>query len=465
MDITLLNSKPQRHFTPFLPGYPACIGLDLASSVIQATWVDRDGTCHDKSLKPAELAGFVKAYAEEGAAFAMEACSGCQWWANDVISYGGTAYIIPAGTCRSRNRGMKDDRNDAHGVWNALVEMLAYKEKATFHPCIVRPVENQMDLDLLRCWDERRSRLEAIKRGIVAMLREKEPCAGHSYAEPAQKVAAEALDFAAGLDCVKPSKMPNAALYARMLRGECAELVMLMKEVADMDKEFLAPYAARHPETCGVIQDTVRGVGPVLAAAICIAVNNDFLQFRNSRALAAFTGVVPWHHGTGGKNKIGRMSKKGFPIVKGAAYEASLSRMRADGRLDDSSGVWDKRAVLRDMNLLIREIYNAAVGRAVVIPERDRRPKIPQTISKFKSKARCRMRRLALITRDPVIRDQLGKALRGEASGLVPSTGKVDPFEIKDFEAAEFNPVVKKAAEDMILAVIPGAAKAGKDGR
>ncbi len=462
MNINSARRQTQRPL-PFMQGAIECVGLDLASRVIQAAWVGQNGASHNEQLKPHEFEEFMRLHSMAGAVFAMEACSGSQWVAGRIKSLGGRAVIIPAGACRSRSHGMKDDRNDAHGVLDALFELLACKDRAAFHPCIVRPLENQMDLDLLRCWDRRRSRLEAIKREVAAMLREKEPFAGISNSDPPQSVASRALLLASRLDSMDPRKLPNAAEYARMLRDECAEMAVLMKEINGMSRDFIAAYAPRHPGTCGLIQDRVRGAGPVLAASICIAVNNDFSQFKNPRALAAFTGVVPWHHGTGGKNRIGRMSKKGMPIVKASAYEASVARMRADGRLGDAGGAWDKRAVLKDMNLLVREICSAATGRADAIPARDRRTRIPQTISKFKSRARGRMRALASITRDPAIRDQLGKALRGQASWLVPSTSGLDPCESLASDAAGLNPVMEKAAGDTILAVMPDAS--GKGGK
>ena len=69
----------------------------------------------------------------------------------------------------------------------------------------------------------------------------------------------------------------------------------------------LFPEYVEQNKICNLIMDCP-GVGPALAVAVSIAINDDYFRFKNARDFAAFFGVIPSHSGTGGKNRNGRMT-------------------------------------------------------------------------------------------------------------------------------------------------------------
>ena len=91
----------------------------------------------------------------------------------------------------------------------------------------------------------------------------------------------------------------------------------------------LFPEYVEQNKICNLIMDCP-GVGPALAVAVSIAINDDYFRFKNARDFAAFFGVIPSHSGTGGKNRNGRMSTKGDPTVRRLLYEGAQSVATAE---------------------------------------------------------------------------------------------------------------------------------------
>ena len=80
-------------------------------------------------------------------------------------------------------------------------------------------------------------------------------------------------------------------------------------------------YLDKHPK-CRYLM-AVPGSGLLLAAISHIVTQGDFKRFKNPRAFAAYTGFVPEHSGTGGKNRIKGLSEKGNHVLKALLYEGA----------------------------------------------------------------------------------------------------------------------------------------------
>lgn len=335
------------------------VGIDLASKIIQISFKDFDGKTHDYALEPAEFIEFIQKHRGKPYVFAMEACGTSNFWATFIKQEGYEVYILPAKACRTYNRGQKDDRGDARGVRDALTLYSLYPEAETFKPCIIRDSVNQQEMYMLKSYADVKSRITALNRKLIAYLRELDPQQGYSYMMTAPQTIAHIKKWIADN---QNTENTTGGLFA-LLELQCSELELCAVQLLTIEKEFMAKYAQDN-EICQELL-TVDGIGIPLAVGISVYTQDDFSRYKDANAFVAAMHLFPCHKGTGGKNRVGKLSPEGNPILKGLFYEGGNSLLVAENKTlpkELKIDLRDKRKKISYAKQIALNAYNTVAG-------------------------------------------------------------------------------------------------------
>jgi transposase len=264
------------------------IGLDLAKTVFQVHGATREGrTVFNRRLLRSEVMNFLGG--RPRCIVAMEACGGAHYWAREIRKLGHEVRLLPAIYVKPYVKRNKTDAADAEAICEA-----ALRQNMRFVP--VKSEESQAQATLLRT----RELLERQRTQTINALRGLMNEFGH-VAPAGRRQVARLTDLiddeAAGL--------PEAARIG--LRVLAQTIGHLDEQLAGLDKQ-LRNLAKQDDEARRLM--TVPGVGPMSAAAF-MALMPDPAHFKCGRAFSAWLGFTPTEHSSGGKQRLGRVSKRG----------------------------------------------------------------------------------------------------------------------------------------------------------
>jgi transposase len=264
------------------------IGLDIAKTSFQAHGADGSGAVvFRKTLSRARLLGFFAA--QRPCLVAMEACAGAHHWGRELARLGHTVRLIPPAYVKPFVKRQKNDAADAEAICEAV-------QRPTMRFVPVKSGEQQASGVVFRARDllvrQRTQILNAI-RGHLA-----------EYGHVAPKGVCYVGRLIAEIESDE-SQLPPAARAS--LQALVAMLPKLDAEIARLDRE-IARRAKEDPDTRRLM--TIPGVGPITAAAL-VALAPDPEAFRCGRDFSAWLGLTPVQRSTGGKQKLGQISKMG----------------------------------------------------------------------------------------------------------------------------------------------------------
>ncbi len=256
----------------------------------------------------------------------MEACAGSHLLARVLGAQGHDVKLMPAEYVRPFVKSNKNDYVDAEAIAEAV-------QRPTMR---FVPIKNDAQLDLQalhRVRDRWMGRRTAVINQIRGFLLE------HGIAVsvgPAhlQRQIPSILEDAENL------LSPRMRSLLLELRGEWEKL----EEQIDQVTQELAE-AARHDESSRRLL-TVPGIGPLTATALTAAVGNG-MAFRKGRDLAAWLGLVPRQHSTGGKPRLLGISKRGNPYLRRLFVHGARSVLARVKRSEHNFGQWLDRLEAR----------------------------------------------------------------------------------------------------------------------
>ena len=264
------------------------IGLDLAKSVFQAHGVDETGaTALTKRLHRKQMAPFFSKLPR--CLIAMEACGTAHYWARTLAAMGHEVRLIPPSYVKASVKRGKSDALDAEAICEAV-------QRPTMRFVPVKTVEQQSILMAHRARSLLVRQRTMLANALRAHLAELGLVANPGIANLA-KLAQQALSDENGL-----------LSYARTtLEALVRQIMTLSEEITALDRKLLAWHAENE-----VSQrlTAIPGLGIVTATAIAATVT-DPDQFRSGRQFAAWLGLTPQQHSTGGKMQLGVISKQG----------------------------------------------------------------------------------------------------------------------------------------------------------
>jgi transposase len=296
------------------------LGIDIAKQVFHLVGMDAHGTIQlRKRLYRAQMMVFIAQLPPT--CIGMEACGGAHYWARRFREHGHEVKLMAPQFVAPYRKANKNDLRDAEAIAEAMT-------RPTMRFVAVKSVDQQ-DLQALHRVRERlmkaRTALINETRGLLHEYGIVVPQGAATFRKHAlEKLATEEA---------KANLTPHSlALFQQLLE----ELAALDARVATYDAK-LAQVAQTHP-VCQRLM-TIPGLGELTATALVAAVS-DATQFKNGRQFAAWLGLVPRQHSTGGKERLLGISKRGDSYLRKLLVHGARSCLRWVGRKRDSRSQW-----------------------------------------------------------------------------------------------------------------------------
>ncbi|WP_119681944.1 IS110 family RNA-guided transposase [Indioceanicola profundi] len=288
------------------------VGLDLAKNVFQVHAIDSAGkVLARRQLRRAEVLRFFSALPQ--CLVGMEACASAHHWARELVALGHEVRLMPPAYVKPYVKRGKTDAADAEAICEAVT-------RPTMRFVAVKTVDQQAVLMLHKTRDllvRQRTMLVNALRGHLAEY-------GVVHRQGAVGVAAAIQALHEARDALPELARDALHTLADQLRG-------LSTEIERMEARIVAWH--RGNETSRRLA-TIPGIGPITASAIAAAVPDASL-FRSGRQFAAWLGLTPRAHSSGGKERLGGISKQGDGylrrlLVVGATAMVRLARKNAE---------------------------------------------------------------------------------------------------------------------------------------
>jgi transposase len=296
------------------------IGLDLAKTAFFAHAMDAQGRAVvKKELKRDKVLEFFES--QEPCVAGLEACASAHHWGREIAKPGHEVRLIPPAYVKEFVRRQKNDAADASAIARAALD-----PEMRFVP--VKSVERQSLL-----------MLHSVRDGLVAQRTQTMNMLRGHFGEIGIAVPHGPKHVATLVGMVMAedkSELP-AAMRTAMQRL-VSVLNLLNEEIAVLDAAIHDAY--REDEQAGRLA-SIPGIGPLTASLISATVVEP-KSFAGGRGFAAYLGLVPRQHSTGGKTRLGPVSKMGNRelrkfLVVGA--HAALAWMRR-GKLKSPLASW-----------------------------------------------------------------------------------------------------------------------------
>jgi transposase len=306
------------------------IGLDLAKHVFQAHGADASGkVIFRKRLRREQVLEFFAG--QPACLVAMEACSSAHHWAREIGKLGHVVRLIPPAYVKPFVKRQKNDAADAEAICEAA-------QRPTMRFVAIKSATAQANSVVFRARDLLvRQRTQAINalRGHLG-----------EYGLVAAKGPAHVTKLIEHVENPASSVPETARVVLRVL----VEALRFMSERIDLlDREI----ARRAREDSDVRRLTsIPGVGPITATALA-ALAPPAAAFNKGRDFAAWVGLTPLQHSTGGKQKLGATSKMGERTLRRLLIIGASSVVRKVLRQRTPAESWLGRMLARKPRMLV----------------------------------------------------------------------------------------------------------------
>jgi transposase len=294
-------------------GEVSTIGIDIGKSVFQVHGVDADGAVvMRRRIGRAKVLEFFSGLPP--CLVGMEACATAHHWARELKKLGHHARLMPPSYVKAYVKRGKNDAADAAAICEAVT-----RPSMRFVP--IKSLEQQSALMLHRTRDlliRQRTQLINALRAHLAEL-------GLVAAKGHEGLHRLVTAVAASGD----ERLPSNARFA--CQSIVAELHALQTQINGLDKRITQAHRAN---TDSKRLDAIPGFGVILSTAV-VATMTEPKAFKTGREFAAWIGLVPQQNSSGGKERLGSISKQGDRYLRrlfvvGAISIVKTARMRPD---------------------------------------------------------------------------------------------------------------------------------------
>ena len=316
-------------------GEVSTIGLDIAKSVFQVHGVDADGAVViRKRISRAKVLEFFAAVSP--CLVGIEACPSAHHWSRKLQALGHTVRLMPPSYVKAYLKRSKNDANDAAAICEAVT-----RPSMRFVP--TKSEQQQSGLMLHRGRQllvRQRTMLSNAIRGHMAEL--------GIISAKGRNGTVELLEIITNAD---DDRVPTVARLS--LDALARQYANTTAEIRAFEKHIHAWH--RSCEESRRLEG-IPGVGRIVATAL-VAEVGDWKAFSSGRNLAAWIGLVPKQHSTGGKERLGGISKQGNRYLRWLLIAGAMAVIRY-ARLHGTKRLWLARIMER------RPIKVAAVALA-----------------------------------------------------------------------------------------------------
>jgi transposase len=282
------------------------VGLDIAKSVFQVHAIDKDGNVIvRRQLKRRYVLAFFQRLPP--CLIGIEACASSHHWSRELQALGHAVRLMPPAYVKPYVKRHKNDAIDAEAICEAVT-------RPNMRFVATKTPEQQSCLTLHRTRHlfirQQTSVINAIRAhlaefGIVAPV-------GRKGVEQLLEVAADESD----------KRLPDVARVCITALG--VHLRMLKAQILQFDRLITAWH--RSSDASRRLDD-IPGVGPALATALVASVG-DPQAFRSGRDFSAWIGLVPKQNSSGGKDRLGSISKRGDRYLRSLFTTGALAVIR-----------------------------------------------------------------------------------------------------------------------------------------
>lgn len=312
------------------------LGIDIAKNVFQIHGIDGVGKAVlRKKIKREQLMEFIVKLPV--CTIAMEACGGSNYWARQFKKLGYEVKLISPQFVKPFVKGNKNDRNDAEAIAEA-----ASRPSMKFVP--IKMIEQQDVQNLHNVRQQLITQRTALSNQIRGILLESGICFAKGFTSLRNQIP-EILENA-------ENELTTAGreLIHELFDG----FLELSKRILHYDKKLQTYF--NESESCQKIKE-LEGIGPIVATAI-VSRMGDPKQFKRGRHFAAFLGLVPRQHSSGGKERLLGISKRGDKYLRTLLIHGARSAIIRIDKKTDPKSMWLKQLKER------RGINRAAVALA-----------------------------------------------------------------------------------------------------
>jgi transposase len=300
------------------------VGIDLAKNVIQVHAVDEHGkTVLKKQLKRAEVLSFFANL--EPALIGMEACASAHHWARELQTLGHAVKLMAPQFVRPYVKTNKNDAADAEAICEAVT-----RPHMRFVPVKTVPAQAILAVHRARQGFVKARTAQANQiRGLLGEFGIVIPQGITHIGKRLPSILEDAENDLPGV---------FRDLLARLLE----HLGSLHRQVEELEREIQAWH--RQNEASRRLAD-IPGIGPITASALVASIG-DAKSFENGRQLAAWLGLVPKQHSSGGKPNLLGISKRGDVYLRTLLIHGARAVVRVTERKADTD-TWLKRLLGR----------------------------------------------------------------------------------------------------------------------
>jgi transposase len=298
------------------------IGLDIAKSVFQVHGVGEKGEVVIRTtLRRARVLPFFAGL--KPCLIGLEACAGAHHWARELIRLGHEVRLMPAAYVKPYVRRQKNDAADAAAICEAVG-----RPSMRFVP--VKTVQSQAVLIL------HRSRALLVRQRTMLINALRAHLAELGHVAPQGRLGVARL---AALIAADPQETGIAEVTRPALLSLLAQIKRLSEEIAGLEQAIRAEQANNDAARRLA---TIPAIGPITASAIAATVP-DAGAFRSGREFAAWLGLTPRQSSTGGKQRLGAISKKGDRYLRALLVTGATAVLRRPSALSARHRAWLER--------------------------------------------------------------------------------------------------------------------------
>ncbi|MEM6481604.1 MAG: IS110 family transposase [Pseudomonadota bacterium] len=294
------------------------VGLDLAKDVFQVHCVSAKGRkIINEKIKRAKLIAFFETLPR--CVVGMEACGSSHHWARELRKLGHEVRLMPAAYVKPYVKRGKTDAADAEAICEAV-------RRPTMRFVEIKSEDQQAVLAIHRARDLVVRQRTQVVNMICSILRE----FGHILPTGIEAVS----KFAREHGTEGQLDMPEIA--DGILGVMCNQLNGLNTRIAGLTK-LIEQHAWLDADAQRLMR--MPGVGPITASAI-VATIGDAKQFETGRDLAAWLGIKPLNKSSGGKEKLGKITKKGDHYIRKLLIIGMTSRALMAKNNPEKADTW-----------------------------------------------------------------------------------------------------------------------------
>lgn len=299
------------------------IGIDLAKSVFQLHGVDAEGRpVLRRQLRRSQMLEFFQR--QPPCLIGMEACASAHYWARELTRLGHDARLMPPSYVKGYVKRGKTDKADAEAICEAVsrpsMRFVPVKREDTQALLMTHKAREFLVRQQTRIVNAMRAHLGEF--GIVVVPEARVPRDAKGIHNIGRLIAA----------CDKAGLPAPARKALNMLADQ---LIETQKKIAALTADIRADASAS--EAAQRLQ-TIPGIGPITASALISALP-DIADFKSGRDLSAWLGLTPKPHSTGGKERLGRISRMGNRSLRRLLYLGAIAQVSARRR-GDSGEDW-----------------------------------------------------------------------------------------------------------------------------